>query len=752
MASFLKGPKPFAVVLLTFNDLPIFPAAREQLSTFTSMGGRGGLWDFWRDVSYANINLAESEVFGWFTMNYSYAHDGSDPFHNGKPGARQAWINEARRLCKNSGIDLSRFYGVIAVVNANVDDSNNGSTDTAIAISQYYGQGDWRHCNKCDEIVFSGNSTAGPCSAGGQHDVTNSTNYRLSIDNSLFVGQDGWKWCNKCQALCFANSGPHPCAGGGNHDHTGSGSYRVGTSDLGYPGQDQWKSCQKCQCLSYSADGSPGPCAAGGVHDYTSSFNYKLPGTNDSFNDTFSGHETGHCLGLSHSFSANPDTEYGDRFDIMSAMRVSSFQNKDFPGSEAGPGLNSPTLLKLGWLATDRVLTHKIGSDLPVTANLAPLNRPENDGYLMINLISRNHVYTVEYRQPKGWDAGIGSDIVLIHELRSCYTYGQRNWRWCKKCQGLALSGAVCAAGSLHNYAGSMNYKVVNNNPAWAGQSQWKWCQKCSLLSYSANPIGAGPCPAGGVHDQSKSGNYTLPINDPLPIGQRGWKWCTKCQGLSYSLNASPGTCAAGAYHEHSGSAEYQVTGDSPTAPGDPQWRWCNKCQGLAADGFSHCAIDGLAHDLSASADYGLSIDDAEYPGQDGWRFCLKCNGLNFTNAGARPCAAGGNHDNAGGMIRLLRTAPGLQGQSQWMSCNKCQLLSWTGSGAVVKCPAGGNHDHTGSWDYTLPNFNDDRTYLIGQGLFEGQDFFDGTRSVQIHVDRIDAAAGIATVTVSLVA
>ncbi|KAI9786969.1 MAG: hypothetical protein M1839_005200 [Geoglossum umbratile] len=750
MSVYLKGPKPFAVVLCRFNDIPAFPAARQQLTSFVSSGGRGGLFDFWRDVSYANIDLSGSEVFGWYTMNYSFARDGSDPLHDGKTRGRLVWISEAIRLCKEHGVDMSRFYGVIAVVNANVDDSSDGRHNTAIAIGQYNGQGDWRHCNKCDEIVFTGNNTARPCASGGSHDTAGSTNYRLSLDNNLFVGQNGWKWCNKCQALCFTPLGPHPCPPGGTHSHVGSGSYRVGTADLGYPGQDQWRSCTKCQCLAFGGDTTPGACAAGGTHDYASSFNYKLVGTNDSFNDTFSSHETGHCLGLSHSWSANPDTEYGDQFDIMSAMNVRAFANKNPPGSSAGPGLNAPTLYKLGWLPQNRVSTYKAISDLPVTVTLTALNRPENGGNLMARVLSPNHVYTIEFRQANGWDAGIGADAVLVHELRSCYTTGQKDWRWCRKCNGLAWNGqARCPAGSLHNYAGSMNYRVVSNDPSHPGQDQWRSCRKCSLLSYSANPGSPGPCPAGGTHNQSGSKNYTLRLNDTTAPGQSGWKWCSKCEGISFSLNGDPGTCAAGGLHDHSGSANYTISGDDPSAPGDPQWRWCSKCQGLAADGYSHCAVDGLAHDLSQSSDYGLSTNDTEYPGQDQWEMCWKCDGLFFTGLGPRPCAAGGNHDTSGSaMVRLMRTEPDLRGQSQWKSCSKCQLLSFVGFGGAVNCPTGGNHDHSQSWDYTLANFGDDRTFLIEEGFLPGQEFADTNRKVRIQVDNINSVAGTATVTI----
>ena len=76
-------------------------------------------------------------------MKYSFVHDGADPFHDGKTQGRFAWIDEAFRLTGNNGVDLSRFHSVIAVVNANVDDSNAGR-NTAMDLGGAWGQTNWR--------------------------------------------------------------------------------------------------------------------------------------------------------------------------------------------------------------------------------------------------------------------------------------------------------------------------------------------------------------------------------------------------------------------------------------------------------------------------------------------------------------------------------------------------------------------------------------------------------------------------------
>jgi hypothetical protein len=280
--------------------------------------------------------------------------------------------------------------------------------------------------------------------------------------------------------------------------------------------------------------------------------------------------------------------EYGDPWDIMSAMRVRTFDNGDYP--PAGPELNAPTRYKFGWLSNERVFTYSVITggtggilQLGQRISLVALNRPEIPGYLMARVLTPNHVYTVEFRQPTGWDRGIARDGVLIHELRSNYTTGQNNWHWCNKCQGLTFSGAaICPAGGVHDHTGSGNYKLAINDPGFSGQHGWRWCRKCQELAFAAGA--PGPCPAGGDHDHSASADYGLAINNSGFPGQNLWRWCNKCQGLAYAGNATPGACPAGGVHDHSGSGNYTLAHDNPSVSGRDQWRWCRKCRGPAFD------------------------------------------------------------------------------------------------------------------------------------------------------------------------
>jgi hypothetical protein len=226
------------------------------------------------------------------------------------------------------------------------------------------------------------------------------------------------------------------------------------------------------------------------------------------------------------------------------------------PFPPVGPGLNAGNLARLGWIRDDRIYTAPPSS---AAIQLAALSQPDTKGYLMARIITADRIYTVEYRQRTRWDRGLASDSVVIHELRSPYTLGQNNWRWCNKCQGLAYAGfgaGVCPAGAGHDHAGSGDYSLISGLPGFVGQNNWKWCQKCQGLAYAG--LGAGACPAGGGHDFTRSWDYTLIMGATRFAGQNNWKWCQKCQGLAYA-GGTPGRCPAGGTHDPSRSADYTL-------------------------------------------------------------------------------------------------------------------------------------------------------------------------------------------------
>jgi hypothetical protein len=385
------------------------------------------------------------------------------------------------------------------------DHSGSGNYTLGWGKVRFAGQNNWRWCNKCQGLIFTG---AAICPAGDVHDHSGSGNYTITMNDSSFPGQPEWKWCKKCQGLAYAGgSSPGACPAGDVHDHSGSGNYTITKDNPSFPGQPEWKWCKKCQGLCYNIAGNP-PCPAGGIHNHSGSADYTLAFSFPTKDMTFYAHESGHCLGLAHSWSANPDEEYGDQFDIMGgSLRSHNFS----PYPPAGPGLNAPTLYKLGWLKDERVFTWHVSPSIGDSrVKLVALNAPEIGGYLMAMVVTPAHVYTVEFRQPKGWDQGISPATILIHELRSNYTTGQNNWRWCNKCQGLIFTGAaICPAGDVHDHSGSADYALAVDDSSFPGQNNWRWCNKCQGLAY-AGGSSPGACPADDVHDHSGSANYTL--------------------------------------------------------------------------------------------------------------------------------------------------------------------------------------------------------------------------------------------------
>ncbi len=58
---------------------------------------------------------------------------------------------------------------------------------------------------------------------------------------------------------------------------------------------------------------------------------------------------------------------------------------------------------------------------------------------------------------------------------------------------------------------------LSNDNPfPVSAQKNWRWCKKCQGLTFAGNPS-LGSCPAGGNHDHGGSGNYSLQLNFTLP-------------------------------------------------------------------------------------------------------------------------------------------------------------------------------------------------------------------------------------------
>ncbi len=275
----LVGKFPWAVVLCKFNDHPEEPQAPQFFRDLFVNAGTTGLFDYWRNVSYGNLDLTGSEVFGWFRADHSSQEISTLTF----PRDRSKLFAWGLDVARANNINLSPFFGTIIAFNVPVD----------------------------------------------------------------------------------------------------SGAISLGDGRV---------------CLSLN-----------------------------TWNDTFAAHEMGHGFGWVHSFGApfagsQNVAEYGDHWDIMSALSVVTERSSRFP--PAGPGSNAPFRDASGWIPPERVteVTDFFGNVL-----LTSLTAPGSKGSLMAKIFAfptadghpdRPHYFTVEYRQPTGFDAGLSSDLILIHEVR----------------------------------------------------------------------------------------------------------------------------------------------------------------------------------------------------------------------------------------------------------------------------------------------------------------------------------------------
>lgn len=141
-------------------------------------------------------------------------------------------------------------------------------------------------------------------------------------------------------------------------------------------------------------------------------------------------HEMGHGFGLPDSWSANPDKQYGDGWDLMSWQTTTHnfpIQYKDAKGM-ATVGLNARNLEALGAVPQGR-LWQPAQPDFSAWLTLDPLNQPPmgNRGHLVAKvpptavrpLRANGSTYTVEFRAKAGWDQAIPQDVVIIHEVRN---------------------------------------------------------------------------------------------------------------------------------------------------------------------------------------------------------------------------------------------------------------------------------------------------------------------------------------------
>ncbi len=181
-------------------------------------------------------------------------------------------------MVSNQAVGAKAWGPAQVVAKGNVGSSAGASPlSTATVSPSLPSQNNWRWCQKCQGLFFSGNPDQGVCPAGGVHDASRSGAYLMTFGAGGEGMQAAWRWCHKCQGLFFSgNPDQGVCPAGGVHDASRSGAYLMTFGAGGEGMQAAWRWCHKCQGLFFSGNPNQGACPAGAAHDPSRSGAYSM--------------------------------------------------------------------------------------------------------------------------------------------------------------------------------------------------------------------------------------------------------------------------------------------------------------------------------------------------------------------------------------------------------------------------------------------------------------------------------------------
>ena len=128
------------------------------------------------------------------------------------------------------------------------------------------------------------------------------------------------------------------------------------------------------------------------------------------------------------------------------------------------------------------------------------------------------------------------------------------------------------------------------------GQRNWRFCHKCNTLFFDGDK-NKGTCPAGGAHE-AKGFNFDFALCcEETPTKQANWRRCLRCQGLFFNGFKKKGPCSTGGNHQPDIHKNYFVNHSIPGNKNlQPDWRFCDKCLVMFFNGFEQkgrCAAGG---------------------------------------------------------------------------------------------------------------------------------------------------------------
>lgn len=114
----------WGIMLCKFNDQPQEPFTPQLIKDLIAGNGEGSLRDYWMTMSYGNLDMSDSAVYGWVTMPEAYDQGFL---------SLSRWEMTQRCLASMLTLGLSSFIqpelhdGLIAIVNANAETGRTGN-------------------------------------------------------------------------------------------------------------------------------------------------------------------------------------------------------------------------------------------------------------------------------------------------------------------------------------------------------------------------------------------------------------------------------------------------------------------------------------------------------------------------------------------------------------------------------------------------------------------------------------------------
>jgi hypothetical protein len=384
---------PLVVLLCNFIDHPEQPnpnPSQEPSSLqyyrdmFTETGAdRLGLYNYWKDVSYGNLNLTGTRVLGWYMVKDENGQFMTSAQFTGLTTGHQVdrCVQTAQADPANARVDFSRPVMVSALT------QRDPLVQTTLAAD----------VRDSDTTITVASSTGFPPPPFPVYLVDPASSFFPYGDEVNVTAVNGTTWTVVR-----------------NYERPGATAHSAGEAVV---------------LLSEPA--------FQGATDAFAAFpaNVSLAGA---------AREMGHLFGLNHSRRLSTSTsDYDDCYDIMSAScsgyssspfyaNAYSFADTDFgdpnggTGNGAGPGMSTPYLDQAGWLPRDRGTNFDSGGCAQTSFGMAALNRPEAPGYLEVRRPAAVTIpnpggttigdyYTIELRNKSGWDRGIPADAFVLH-------------------------------------------------------------------------------------------------------------------------------------------------------------------------------------------------------------------------------------------------------------------------------------------------------------------------------------------------